>query len=277
MKISIACFSQTGNTRKVAKAMGEVFKNVGHEVRNIGFNKLTHDNFTSADLIGVGAPSFESQAPTPVREFLKNLPPLEGKKAFVFSTSGGAPGRVLYDLAKPLMMKGAEVIGGFLCRGTCYYPLPCMINRFPQRPDSRDLSRARSFAKSVLAHLSSSASGPIPDSRPDTFKHGFGFYNIIGAILKDPLVRLVMPKPKADGKKCTECKWCVHECPTHSMTLNPKPRIAKTCIRCYRCMTGCPEEALSARLGISNFITWTIYNTTFERWMGDIQKGERIY
>jgi flavodoxin/NAD-dependent dihydropyrimidine dehydrogenase PreA subunit len=277
MNINIICFSQTGNTRKVAKAMGEVFKNAGHEVRNIGFNKLTHADFTSADLIGVGAPSFESQAPTPVREFLKDLPNLEGKKAFVFSTSGGGPGRVLYDQAKPLMIKGANVIGGFLCRGTCFHPVPCLVNRFPNRPDSRDLSRARSFANSALTHLSSGASGPMPESRPDALKHGLGFYNIIATILKDPLVRLLMPKPKANPSKCTECKWCVQECPTHSMALNPKPRIAKTCIRCYRCMTGCPEEALSVKWGISNFMTWTLYNTTFERWLGDIQPGEKYY
>lgn len=277
MKINIICFSQTGNTRKVAKAMGEVFKDAGHEVRNIGFNKVTHDDFASADLIGVGAPCFESQAPSNVREFLWELPPLDEKKAFVFSTSGGGPGRVLYDLAKPLMKKGAEVVGGFLSRGTCFYPVPCLKGRFPERPDAQDLAKAKKFVGALLGHLSSGVAGPMPESRSGTLTHGAGFYNMVGAIMNDSIVRLLMPKPRADEGKCTECGLCVAECPTNSITLGPKPNIAKTCYRCYRCITGCPEEALSVKWGISNFMVWTLYNQTFERWLGDIQKGERIY
>ena len=277
MKTNIIYFSQTGNTRKIAKAMAGVFKGAGHDTRTIGFTKIQLSDFTGADLIGVGAPCFESQAPSHVREYLWDLPDLTGKKAFVFSTSGGAPGKVLYDLAKPLMKKGADVIGGFLSRGTCFYPVPCLKGRFPVRPDARDLEKAEEFAGAVLEHLSLGASGSIPESRPDALKHGAGFYNIIGAIMNDPLVRFLMPKPKVDMEKCTECGWCAAECPTSSIRLNPKPEIEKSCFRCYRCITGCPEEAFSVKWGISNFMVWTLYNQTFERWLGDIQKGERIY
>lgn len=277
MDINLIYFSQTGNTRKIAKALGDVFKAAGHATRVIGFEKLRPADVTEADLIGVGAPCFESQAPSHVREYLWALPDLTGQKAFVFSTSGGGPGKVLYDLAKPLMKKGAHVIGGFLSRGTCYYPVPCLKGRFPDRPDARDLAKATAFAESVVDHLGSGMSGPLPDSRPDALKHGIGFYHIIGAIMNDSLVRFLMPKPKVDAAKCTECGWCAAECPTKSMGLRPKPVIAKTCFRCYRCITGCPEEALSVKWGISNFMVWTLYNQTFERWLGDIQKGERIY
>jgi len=199
------------------------------------------------------------------------------KKAFVFSTSGGSPGKVLYDLSKPLMKKGAEVVGGFLCRGTCFYPVPCLLGRFPDRPNEQDLSKAKEFARYLLDHLSSGISGPMPDSRPDALMHGLGFYQIVGALLNDPLVRFLMPKPKVDEHKCTECKWCVTECPTKSINLIPMPVVAKTCFRCYRCVTGCPEDALSVNWGISNFIVWTLYNQSFEQWLGDIQKGEKIY
>ncbi len=277
MDINVIYFSQTGNTRKVAKAMADVFKKAGHDTRAIGFNKLQPTDFTDADLIGVGAPCFESQAPSHVREYLWDLPELTGEKAFVFSTSGGGPGKVLYDLAKPLMKKGAEVVGGFLSRGTCYYPVPCLKGRFPERPDAQDLAKAEAFASALLDHISSGISGPMPKSRPDALKHGAGFYNIVGAMMNDSLVRLLMPKPKVDNDKCTECGWCAAECPTNSMSLIPKPIIAKTCFRCYRCITGCPEEALSVKWGISNFMVWTLYNQTFEYWLGDIQKGERLY
>ncbi len=277
MNITIIYFSQTGNTRKVARAMADVFEASGNTPRLISFKKATHDDLTDTDLIGIGAPCFESQAPTPVRKFLKNLSSLSGKKGFVFSTSGGGPGRVLYDLSKPLMDKGVDVIGGFLCRGTCYYIVPCLVGRFPDRPNEKDLSRAGDFVRSLIHHLSSAISGPMPESRPDTFKHGLGFYNIMGALINDSMMRRIMPAPKANEKICTECGWCVHECPTNSMKITPKPNITKTCIRCYRCIAGCPEQALSVKWGASNFAVWSIYNQTFERWLGDVQPGERCY
>ncbi len=277
MKINIICFSQTGNTRKVAKEMADVCRKAGHSVKTITFKKVTHDDFSTADLIGVGAPCFESQAPTPVREYLHNLPSMVGKNAFVFSTSGGAPGRVLWDLARPLKAKGARIVGGFLCRGTCYYPIPCLVGRFPDRPDQTDLKQAGRFAASMLTHLASGASGPMSDSRSDAFlRHGSGLYSIMGAVLKEPLMRFLMPRPEA-GDRCNSCAWCVNECPTKSIRLNPKPEIVATCIRCYRCLNGCPERAFSVKWGVSNFLTWTLYNTTFERWFGDVRSGERFY
>jgi len=277
MDTNVIYFSQTGNTRKVAKAMAEVFKDEGHRARTVSYKKIRHADFTETDLIGVGAPCFESQAPSNVKEYLWDLPALDGKKAFVFATSGGGPGRVLYDLAKPLIKKGADVVGGFLCRGTCFYPVPCLKGRFPERPDEQDLQKAKEFAVSLLDHLSSGISGPVPESRPGALNHGAGFYNIIGAMMNDSVTRWLMSEPEADNDKCTECMWCVKECPTGSMSLDPKPNISKTCYRCYRCVTGCPEDALSVKWGISNFMVWTLYNQTFERWLGDIQKGERIY
>jgi hypothetical protein len=36
-------------------------------------------------------------------------------------------------------------------------------------------------------------------------------------------------------------------------------------------------DALSVTWGISNFMVWSLYNQTFERWLGDIQKGEIFY
>ena len=277
MRINIIYFSQTGNTRKVGKTMAGTFKQAGHEVRTASFKKSTPADFTSPDLVGIGAPCFESQAPSNVKEFLWGLPSLTGKKAFVFATSGGAPGKVLYDLAKPLMTKGGHVLGGFLSRGTCYYPIPCLKGRFPDRPNPQDLHQAEQFARSILAHIAADTEGPLPGSRPDALRPGLGFYSIIGNILNDSLLRIMMPKPKINAENCSQCNWCAAECPTGSIRLDPLPVIGNTCYRCYRCMTGCPEQAMSVAWGVSNFMVWTLYNQTLEYWLGDIQRGERIY
>ena len=163
MKVKIIVFSQTGNTRKVAKAMADAIRGLGHDVRCIPLKKAARDDFRRADLVGVGAPCFESQAPTPMRQFLASLPALVYTRAFVFATSGGAPGRVLRDLALPLKKKGAIVLGGFLCRGTCYHPVPCLEGRFPDRPNAGDLEKARRFARSVAALAAAGEVTSLPD------------------------------------------------------------------------------------------------------------------
>lgn len=278
MKVKIITFSQTGNTRKVAKAMADTMHGLGHEVHRIPFKKVARDDFRRADLVGLGAPCFESQAPTPMRQFLASLPSLMHTRAFVFATSGGAPGRVLHDLALPLQKKGARVLGGFLCRGTCYHPVPCLSGRFPDRPNEGDLEKARRFARSVVALAAAGETSLPPDeNRTDLLTPGWSLYDMAGVVMKDPLVRVLMPKPAPDTHRCDQCEWCVHECPTGSIVLDPAPRIGKTCIRCYRCLTGCPQRAFAVDWRIGNAVTWSLYNERFERWFGDINPGERTY
>ena len=59
--------------------------------------------------------------------------------------------------------------------------------------------------------------------------------------------------------------------------LEPYPVLDNQCIRCYRCLTGCPQEAFAADWRFGNLATWSLYNTAFERWFGDLEPGERIY
>jgi flavodoxin len=104
--VTMVYFSQTGNTRKVAGAMAEALRESGHTVRTIPLKKATPQDVATGDLLGIGTPCFSSQAPTPVKDFLRSLPAVDGRPALVFATSGGAPGRVLYDLASLLGEKG---------------------------------------------------------------------------------------------------------------------------------------------------------------------------
>ena len=108
MNITMVYFSQTGNTRKVADAMGMTFQEAGHHVQKIPLGEATPDMMTG-DLLGAGVPCFGCQAPSPMRHFLRRLPELNGKRAFVFATAGGAPGKVLYDMTRLLRSKGAEI------------------------------------------------------------------------------------------------------------------------------------------------------------------------
>jgi ferredoxin/flavodoxin len=277
MHVTMVCFSQTGNTRKVADAMAEAFRGASHTVRTIPLKKATPQDAATGDLLGIGTPCFSSQAPTPVREFLRTLPALDKRPSFVFATSGGAPGRVLYDLASLLRDTGAEVVGGFLTRGQIFHPAPCIVGRFPNRPAEGDLASARRFASAVAEHVTAGQPGPVAGSRPDVFKPGWGFYDLAALLSTDGFLRLTLPEPKPDSTECNECGWCVRECPMDNIALEPTPVLGNQCIRCYRCLTGCPQQAFAADWTFGNLATWSLYNAAFERWFGDLESGERLY
>jgi len=277
MNVSIIYFSQTGNTRKVAEAMADAFCERGHVARTVSLKKATSHDAITCDLLGVGTPCFSSQAPTPIKSFLKALPHMDKKQAFVFATSGGAPGRVLYDLTYLLRRKGVNVLGGFLARGELYHPAPCLIGRFPNRPHIGDLNRAKLFTTAIAEYVSNGRPVDIAESRPDTFKPKGWFYDLVALLSKDAFLRLVLPEPKLDLARCNQCQWCIYECPMHNITPQPYPALGNQCIRCYRCLTGCSQKAFNADWRLSNLAVLSFYNITFERWFGDLRPGENIY
>lgn len=277
MNITLIYFSQTGHTRRIAEVMAEVFRGAGHTARLISLKRATPQDAALGNLLGVGSPCFSSQAPTPIKDFLKRLPRLDRQQAFVFATAGGAPGRVLYDLTRLLRKKGAEVIGGFLARGELHHPAPCLTGRMPGRPNTEDFDRARRFATAVIAHVAAGRSGPMAESRPDALKPRWGFYDLVAWISTDGMLRRLLPQPRLDPARCNQCRWCAYECPTHNITLQPYPLLGRQCIRCYRCLTGCPHQAFTADWRIGNLVILAFYNQILERWFGDLEPGERLY
>jgi flavodoxin/NAD-dependent dihydropyrimidine dehydrogenase PreA subunit len=277
MHVVLIYFSQTGNTRKVANIMTDAFREFGHSARAIPLNESTPEDATQGDLLGVGTPCYSSQAPTPVKAFLRSLPPLKEKKTFVFATSGGAPGRVLYDLTSLLRRGGADVLGGFVTRGQVSHPAPHMVGQFPGRPCEVDLNHARDFTKALVDHVSKNRKGPLSESRPDALKLGLGIYDLMGWIISDEVSRILMPEPKADPVKCDKCRWCVLECPMDNIIMDKLPILGDRCIRCYHCMIGCPQDAFDADWRFADPFLMLLYNATFMRWFGDLKPNDQLY
>jgi len=277
MDVTLICFSQTGNTHQVATAMAAAFREAGHLARIIPLKEASPEDATRGDLLGVGSPCFSSQAPTLIKEYLRALPPLDDQLAFVFATSSGAPGRVLYDLTRLLRGKGAHVLGGFLARGQVHHPAPHMTGHSLGHPDAEDLTHARRFAVAVAEHVSAGRSGPLPESRPDALAPGRGLYDLMGLVSSDIMLRLLLPEPKPEPGKCDQCQWCVRQCPMDNIALQPHPVLGDRCIRCYRCLTGCPQKAFGADWRFADPFLLLLYNAASMRWFGDLEPGEQVY
>ena len=143
------------NTAKIAQVLAEVLQ---ADLKNPAEIEL--DSFRDYDLVGFGSGIYFGKNHRRIYELIESLPEQEGKKAFIFSTSGMVKIFNVHDfdlaLRKTLESRGFQVIGEFNCRGWDSYPKLLRpwggINR--GRPDSADFEKAKRFAEKIIAkHL----------------------------------------------------------------------------------------------------------------------------
>jgi ferredoxin/flavodoxin len=295
LEVTLVVFTHTGTTLKVAEAMAEALRTTGHDVTILPTSLFSPDEIEVAPggLVGLGAPTFYSRAPSSLRGYLAEIPRLDGRKAFVFATTFGASGRILTDLGQAARARGAELIGGRLFAGEVFHPAPSLHGRAKGRPAADDLQKARDFALAAADHVCRGASGPMsergPDglssSRRDAFRPGPGFYELVGLLLTDPVLRRLLPEPVLMRDKCIRCGWCAEACPAACIAFPSKkdrrvrsetnghlrddyPALEGGCIRCYRCMR-CPEHAYTADWRVADPIIKMLYHPRLVGLLGD--------
>jgi flavodoxin len=160
----VTCFSQTGNTRKVADAIfGEVTG--PKELKEL--SEL--EDLAGYDLIFFGLPIHAGGPAAPAREFLeKNA---VGRQMALFVTHAAPEG--MDDVAAMIeacrqAASGAALLGVFDCRGELAQPVADFLlksddprhQEFGRRagetrgqPDEECLNRARQFAREIIGQL----------------------------------------------------------------------------------------------------------------------------
>ncbi len=150
LKILIVCKSKHHeNTWKVAKAIGDVL-----DAEIMKPDEDHNFSITDYDLLGLGSGIYWSRYHKNISKFVDNLPNVENKKAFIFSTSGLRRIPIINGygkkIKKKLSKKGFETIGEFSCRGYdsfSYFKLVGGIHK--GRPNEKDLKEAKEFAKNI--------------------------------------------------------------------------------------------------------------------------------
>ncbi len=144
-----------GSTEKIARAMA-----VALGARVLSPSEATAADLSACAIVGFGSGIVDQKHHEALLSFVDALPPQEGRKAFIFSTSGVSRQVVLKHhiddphttLREKLVGKGFAIAGEFNCAGfnaNSFLKLIGGINK--GRPNREDLARAEVFARGLVA------------------------------------------------------------------------------------------------------------------------------
>ncbi|MDD3984582.1 MAG: flavodoxin family protein [Methanobacterium sp.] len=147
MKVLITYNSvHQGNTEKIAKTMASAI-----DADIMKYNELDGYNILDYDLIGFGSGIYYGKPNKELLEFIDELPPVKGRKAFIFTTSGKGNLNYTNALAKKVSLHGFKIVGEFSCKGfDVWGPLRLIGGINNGRPNTDDLNAAEIFVKELL-------------------------------------------------------------------------------------------------------------------------------
>jgi flavodoxin len=117
----------------------------------VNLNETDIPDLADYDLIGFGSGIYWGKHDRKLLDLVSGLPRVNGKKAFIFSTSGLRAGRVFNRrLRRNLLERDFDIIGAFSCRGfDTVWPLRLVGGVNKGRPNATDLEAAASFARAL--------------------------------------------------------------------------------------------------------------------------------
>ena len=243
MNALVAYFSQTGNTRQVAEAVGRGLEDEGCEsitVRPI--EKVGPDEWRDCDLVVLGTPVFYYKEPANVRAWIRGLAPRDPAPAFTFITHGGNPTNTLRRLQRLLGAKGARVLGSFECFGYDTYPIYLKSFRQWGHPDADELAAAEEFGRAAARQAERFLAGEPTADASYPFVGGRTFR--LSILCRRPILDWMFPRLDLKQDLCTRCGACAKRCPTGNISLDPWPAFDDRCIHCYLCERVCPHNAI---------------------------------
>jgi len=247
MKVLIIYFSQTGNTKKIAKKIQEGIIESGNECEIVNILKINLEQIKNFDLIGFGTPTFFYREPINIKRFLQNLEDIIGKHCFLFCTHGSQIGNTFYYMKEELVSKGYNVIGTYDTYSNAsiqFYPTPWHT---AGHPDEIELEEAIEFGKNICDVSFKIQEGDlslIPKLELVTDSWWFQESNQVTL----EVLRRISPYFTINQDKCTKCLLCQDNCPAYAINIETEPPEIQNegCIFCWFCEKLCPEGAIEA-------------------------------
>ena len=145
--IMIYTSTHHGNTKKIARAIGEVLKADLHSLEKENAASISLEGY---DLIGLGA-GVRGQKPDPKIMRAVEKFDLKGRKVFLFSTSAGNSVDEIRLLKDAALQKQAHLMGEFMCAGFFDWAFMKWFGGYNKgHPDETDLENARKFTQTLI-------------------------------------------------------------------------------------------------------------------------------
>ncbi len=165
MKCVIIYYSQTGNTKKVARAIHKGIAPLVSRCDLIPVRQMRFEDLADYELVGLGSPVWMGAEPPNVRRFIDHLPRQYGKHLFSFNTHGVLPELYFPAVLRRLKVKGFTAIGMRDWYGTARFQLAPSPYYTDGHPDEIDLKAAEAFGAEMV-ELSRKISAGHPELIP---------------------------------------------------------------------------------------------------------------
>ncbi len=235
--VHIIYFSPTNTTKTILE---KIAKGIG--VDEVSYTNLTKDIQSTEEIsdrvVLFGVPVYRGRVPIEASEQLKKIKSKNSKAVLVAVYGNRDYDDALLELKDITEEQGFKTIAAATFIGEHSFStehFPIAVNR----PDSKDLERAKRFGREIKNLLESNSNSDkaieVPGNRP---------YKDL-SILPDVA-------PVTDDQKCDKCGACVDVCPTNAISINDTIKTDSTaCILCCACVKFCPNDA---RYNDSDFV-----------------------
>jgi len=255
----VAYGSTQGKTGEVADAITEGLNAAGVRASAIRLDRLSlmPNRTRSIDILGVGSPVYYLREPAYMQKFIVDLPPLDGKKVFVFCTTGmNRVGETLFRLRQALAERGADVVGADSFSASMAYP------PYRQRglgnpealPDATVLAEARQFGARMAK---------APELQPVRLTEPSLATQLKARMLADPAFRrMLLPGVKLNTELCTGYGSCISRCYFSALQREDEgdvPVLTDACIQCLQCIASCPRGAIEVDMPIKESLSTVMY------------------
>jgi ferredoxin len=203
-------------------------------------------------MVGFAYPIYGSDLPVTMIKFIENLPKVDDKPAFIFTTMMLFSGDGAIVAMRKLRKKGFKVKQAVNIIMPNNVKLPYIIFRHLKIQDEEGIKKIQKRAgKRIDKLVDRIVAGK-------NWRLGRDPISIAGGLTQRIPMRItgwaIMARPYfVDMETCTECMICVNFCPVNNITFKDGEfEWGKSCIACLRCYHMCPEDAVQHKKGTLN-------------------------